>query len=73
MPIARYLSDSTFTPEQRQFLATAFEYTLRRLNLADRNDPLCDLIAHTIIGVGKASVTDAVVISDIAVRKIGAS
>lgn len=48
MPIQKLLSTSDFTPEQRRVCEMAFNNT--KLSLVDRNDPLCEMIAHKIIG-----------------------
>ena len=70
MPITRLLTDSYFTPEQRQVLELAFNSTLRKLNLVDRNDPICEMVARKIIEIGAAGVTNAVAISEIAFREL---
>jgi hypothetical protein len=58
MPIHRLLSGAGFDPEHCQAMATAFEGALRDLNLTDRNDPLCDLIAKTIIAFGQQGIRE---------------
>jgi hypothetical protein len=42
-------------------LFTAYELTLRALNLADRNDPLTALIAEKIIEIGAIGLKDPLV------------
>jgi hypothetical protein len=69
MPINRLLTDSDLTPEQRHVITLAFDQTLRKLNLVDRNDPLCDMIAHRVIEVATNGVTDAVGISEVVVKQ----
>lgn len=49
MPITRLLSGRAFTPEQTREMVYAFEGVLAVLHLADRTDPVCDLVARTII------------------------
>jgi hypothetical protein len=70
MPISRLLADSEFTPEQRQVIEQAFADTLRRLHLVDRNDPICEIVAHKIIEICKHGVTDAAAICDTACRHL---
>jgi hypothetical protein len=49
MPIARLLSDAAFTPEQTREMIYAYEGVLTSLNLSDRTDPICELVARQII------------------------
>jgi hypothetical protein len=70
MPITRLLADGSFTPEQRHVLELAFNNTLRKLHLVDRNDPLCELVAQRIIDIHRRGASDAVAISEIAVREL---
>jgi hypothetical protein len=46
LPINRLLIDSSLTPEQRHVLSLAFEAALRKLNLVDRDDRLCEIVAQ---------------------------
>ena len=70
MPINRVLMESTLTSEQRHVLSLAFDRTLRRLGLVDRNDPICEMVARKIIEVSAGGVTNAVAISEIALRQL---
>jgi len=58
------LAESDLTPEQRDVLELAFNHTLRRLNLADRNDPICEMVARKIIEIGASGVSNAVAITE---------
>lgn len=71
MPINRLLLDSDLTPEQRHVLTLAFDRTLRELNLVDRNDPICEVVARKIIEINQAGATNALAISEIALRELG--
>ena len=71
MPINRLLIDSRLTSEERHVLSLAFDRTLHRLGLVDRNDPICEIVARKIIEVSAGGVTNAVAISDIALRHLG--
>jgi hypothetical protein len=68
MPIQRLLADSKLTLEQRQVLVLAFNNTLSHLNLIDRNDPICEMIARKVIEVGARGISNAVAISEIACK-----
>jgi hypothetical protein len=70
VPIASLLMDSNFTPEQRHVLELAFNNTLRKLNLVDRNDPICEIVARKVIEIAASGVTNAVAISEIALRQL---
>jgi hypothetical protein len=48
----------------------AFARTLKSLNLVDRDDPLCDFIARTIIEIDAAGIHDPKEIAKIAVRRL---
>jgi hypothetical protein len=73
MPINRLLIDSKLTPEQRHVLELAFNTTLHKLNLVDRNDPICEIVARKIIDINASGVTNAVTISEIAFKQLGQS
>jgi hypothetical protein len=51
MPIAHLLAAREFTPEQRHVIELAFNHALRKLKLADRNDPFCEIVAQKVIEV----------------------
>jgi hypothetical protein len=71
LPHNHLLTDSKLTPEQRHVIELAFNSTLRKLGLVERNDPLCALIARKMIDIYKRGVTDAVALTEITVREIG--
>lgn len=50
--------DSAFTPEDIALLAAAFEETLRRLGLRNREDPATTFVAKAIIQLAKHGVRD---------------
>jgi hypothetical protein len=71
MPISRLLDETNLTPERRHVLQLAFDNTLRKLDLVDRNDPICDIVARKVIELGANSNTNAIAISEIAYRQLG--
>lgn len=71
MPITRLLADSKFTLAQRHVLELAFNNTLRKLKLVDRNDPICEIVARKIIEIAESGATNAVAIAEIAFRQLG--
>jgi hypothetical protein len=70
MPITRLLSDIELTPEQRRVLERAFDNTLRKIGLVDRDDPICALIAQRMIDVHRRGVTDALALSETTIREL---
>jgi hypothetical protein len=70
MPITPLLTKSEFTPEQRHVLELAFNDTLRKLNLVDRNDPICEIVARKVIEIGSSGASNALAITQIAVRQL---
>lgn len=61
---------SDFTPEQRHVLELAFNSTIRKLDLVDRDDPVCEIAAQRMINIYKRGVTDAVALTEITIREI---
>jgi len=49
MPIYRLLQNTSFGPEHISIIAAAFESVCRELHLAEREDPLRDLVAEKIL------------------------
>ncbi|HZP79735.1 MAG TPA: hypothetical protein VFB45_26615 [Pseudolabrys sp.] len=68
MAIYRILRDSAFEPEQIERMCAAYEATLKALRLADRTDPITELIAQKIIEVAQTNERDPVRISAIVVE-----
>ncbi|MBR0797000.1 hypothetical protein JQ615_16535 [Bradyrhizobium jicamae] len=71
MPVTRQFADINLTPDQQHIIELAFGTALRKLNLVDRNDPLCDLVAKTMVEVLTRGVTNALALSEITIREIG--
>jgi hypothetical protein len=70
MPIIRLLEETSLTPERRHVLQLAFDRTLRKLDLVDRNDPICDIVARRVIEIRANSTANAIAISEIAYRQL---
>ena len=71
MPINRLLKDGQHTSDEIELLNKAFTRALNLLGVADRNDPLCDMVARTIIEVGATGVSEPRKIAEMAVALIG--
>jgi hypothetical protein len=66
MSITRLLKNRTFTPNNGTFLKLAFNDTLRKLNLVNRGDPICEIVARKVIEIGSDGASDAAAITEIA-------
>jgi hypothetical protein len=70
MPIYRPLQNSPLGPEEIEVLTDAYERTLRKLSLVDRNDPIAELIAKKIIELGQRGVRDAKQLVELAIKEL---
>jgi hypothetical protein len=71
MPINRLLKNGQHTPDEIELLNKAFNRALNLLGVADRNDPLCDMVARTVIEVGATGARAPRKIAEMAVARIG--
>lgn len=71
MAIYRLLQNSPLGPEEIAILSDAYERTLRKLGLVDRNDPITEIIARKIIELGQRGVREAAQIVELAVKELG--
>jgi hypothetical protein len=70
MTIRRFLKDGQVGPREQQLL-DVYRRTLLRLSLADSGDPVCEAIARKIVELHKRGVTNAIGISEVAIRELG--
>ena len=73
MAIYRILQNSPLSPEDIGRLVTAYEATLKALDLVDRSDPMTELVARKIIEIGQTGVRDPLQISRLAVTDLAAA
>lgn len=71
MPINRLLKEGKFTPEDIERLNQAFALTLSDLGLIDRNDPICEIVARTVIDIDAAGTHEPEEIAKLAVARLG--
>jgi hypothetical protein len=71
MAIYRILQNMPLAPEDISRLVTAYEATLKALDLTDRNDPITELIARKIIEIAQTGVRDPLQLSKLAIRDLG--
>ena len=71
MAIYRLLQNSPFGPEEMAVLTDAYEGTLRKLKVIDRNDPITEIIARKIIELGQRGVREAAQLVELAIKELG--
>jgi hypothetical protein len=68
MTIHRLLQNTPLEPEDIERLVTAYEQTLRALDLTERDDPLTQAVAKKIIEIGQSGIRDPEQISQLVIR-----
>ena len=71
MAISRLLRNSTMAPEEISRITEAYEQALHTLCVRDRDDPLTEMIAKTIIRIAQTGVQDAAEISALTIKQLG--
>jgi hypothetical protein len=71
--IYRLLQNSVFGPDEVTRMAAAYEHASKALGLADRNDPVTELVAKKIIEVARTGEADPARISALAITALGAA
>jgi hypothetical protein len=71
MAIYRLLKFYAFEPEMIASMTAAYEDALRALQLADREDPITEVVAKSIIEVAQQGETDPVRLCQLALESIG--
>ena len=71
MAIYRLMQNSTMKPDEISGITAAYEKTLHPLCVKDRDAPLPEMIAKTIIKIAQAGVHDASQISVMAIKELG--
>jgi hypothetical protein len=70
MTLRRLLHGSTVAPEAIGRLISAYEQTLRELDLVDRDDPISEIVAKRIIAIADTGIRDPRQICKIAVAQL---
>ena len=73
MAIYRMLDGAAFDPELVQAMTAAYEETLRKLRLANRTDPITEIIASKIIEWAKGGERDPYRLCEAALQDIAGS
>lgn len=71
MPINRLFRDGKIKSEDVERLNRAFTFTLQSLHLIDRNDPVCDIVAHKVVEIDKTGIHDPHEIAKLAAKDFG--
>ena len=71
MAIYRIFRTTVFEPEEIVIMSAAYEHCLRVLQLADREDPITELVAQKIIKVARTGEPDPAKISERALQELG--
>lgn len=71
MAIYRLIANGSFGPDEIESMTTAYECVLADLRLADRNDPLTEIVAKAIVNVTATGERDPQVIAQRALNALG--
>jgi len=71
MPINGLFREGDFKPEDLERLNRAFAFALSALSLVDRNDPLCEIVAHKVIEIDAAGTHDPKEIGILTAEQLG--
>jgi hypothetical protein len=70
MAIYRLLKNSALGPDEISCITAAYEQTLHTLSVKDRDDPLTEMSAKSIIKIAQAGVHDAARLSVLAIAEL---
>jgi hypothetical protein len=71
LAINRLFNDLPLGPEDIRRLAKAYESVLVRLRLADRADPITELVARRIFETWQRGIVDAGVLARVVIEEFG--
>ena len=71
MPIDDLLKRRGIEPEDSDRLKLAFSLAVKGLYLVDRNDPICEIVAHKVIEIGLNGTRDPQEIAALAIKQLG--
>ena len=73
MAIYRLIANGTFEPEEIEAMAAAYEGALSDLGLSDRDDPITELVARSILTITSLGERDSIRIKERALHALGVS
>ena len=71
MAIYRLIANGSFGPDEIEVMTTAYEAALIEVPVADRNDPMTELIAKSIVNVAATGERDPRVVMERALNALG--
>jgi hypothetical protein len=71
LAIYRLLKNCTLEPDAISRITAAYEQALHTLCVKDRDDPLTEMIAKTIIKIAQTGVHDPAQLSALAIKQLG--
>ena len=71
MAIYRLIANGSFGPDEIEVMTAAYEGALIDLQLSDRNDPITELIAKSIVNVTATGERDPIQIKERAINALG--
>ena len=71
MAIYRLIANGSFGPDAIEAMSVAYEAALVDLRMSDRNDPLTELIAKSIVNVTATGERDPEIIKERALNALG--
>ena len=71
MAIYRLLKNSTLEADEISRITEAYEQALHTLCVKDRDDPLTEMIAKTIIKIAQTGFHDPAQLSALAIKQLG--
>jgi hypothetical protein len=71
MAIYRLLKNFTMDPEKVSCITAAYEQALHSLCVKDRDDPLTEMVAKTIIKIAQTGPRDPAQLAALAIKELG--
>jgi hypothetical protein len=73
MPLTPFLKEATFDPQAIEAMSAAFEAVCESLHLADRSDPMTEIVARKVIEIAGTGERDPVRIRDVVLLALNES
>ena len=71
MAIYRLIANGSFGPDEIEVMTAAYEGALIDLGVTNRDDPITELIAKSVVNVTATGVCDPVLIKERAINALG--
>jgi hypothetical protein len=71
MAIYRLIANGSFGPDEIEVMTAAYERALIDLGVANRDDPITDLIAKAIVNVTATGERDPILVKERAINALG--